>query len=59
MIKLDEIKTIKIGNLFLITIIATHFGKNPNKGGKPPKDNKLIKIINFSFIFLIKVSWEK
>lgn len=48
-----------MGKLFLIVIIAIHFGKNPNKGGSPPKDNKLIKIINFSFRFFTKVNWEK
>lgn len=39
--------------------MANHFGKNPSNGGSPPSDNKLTKIINFSFMFFIRVSWEK
>ncbi len=35
------IKQIIINNLFIIKrfIIVIHLGKNPNIGGKPPKDN--------------------
>lgn len=28
--------------------IINHFGKNPIKGGKPPKDNKEIRAIIFN-----------
>lgn len=41
MIKINEIK---YRLLFIIKLIIIHFGKNPKKGGSPPKEKKLIKI---------------
>lgn len=35
----------KIRFKFINNSIITHLGKNPKNGGKPPKDNKGIKII--------------
>lgn len=29
--------------LLVMKVIAIHLGKNPNKGGRPPKDIKLIE----------------
>lgn len=34
----------------IIISIEIHLGKNPRKGGKPPKDNKGIEIINFCIL---------
>lgn len=39
------------GKLFLIVSMATHLGRKPKSGGRPPKESILIKTINFSFIF--------
>lgn len=41
MIKINEIKY-KL--LFIKKLIIIHLGKNPKKGGKPPKEKKLIKM---------------
>lgn len=30
---------------FISSVMITHFGKNPVKGGRPPKDNKTREII--------------
>lgn len=35
--------------LFNIIMIASHLGKNPIKGGNPPRDKKLRKMINLVF----------
>lgn len=39
------IKNIKL--LFTSKSITSHFGKKPKKGGRPPNDNRGIKIIVF------------
>jgi hypothetical protein len=31
----------------IIAWITIHFGRNPRNGGRPPKDNKDVNIINF------------
>lgn len=34
--------------IFINKSITSHLGKNPKKGGKPPKDKRGIKIIVFT-----------
>lgn len=42
----------------VITSIINHLGKNPKKGGRPPKDNKVMNILDFIsllFVYILKV----
>lgn len=41
--------------------ITIHLGKNPKKGGRPPKESKEVKNINFNRKEFIKVenNWFK
>lgn len=54
---------ISLKNIFSLLIkklIVSHFGKNPRKGGSPPKDKKFnIKIIFIVLLDLIIVIWCK
>lgn len=54
---MHTIKVIK--NMLFKFWIIIHFGKNPVKGGKPPIDRKLQKIINFKIgdIFIKLNAW--
>lgn len=47
---IKKIKTIYLNEI--INSIIIHLGKNPKKGGRPPKDNKGIIITNFIKKFL-------
>lgn len=41
-------------SLFLVSVLITsHFGKNPMKGGSPPKDKKLIINENLMILKLL------
>jgi hypothetical protein len=51
-VKLISKKVNKIKLLNIIISIVIHFGKNPRKGGNPPKDSRGILIINFCILFL-------
>jgi hypothetical protein len=52
----NNIKFNKKNKFFLINIsIIIHFGKNPKKGGKPPKDNKTIKIEILKNLFELNI----
>ena len=42
-----------------IIIITIHFGKNPMKGGIPPRDRKFIENRSFAvlFLFMLLIIW--
>lgn len=42
--------------MFIKKLIIIHLGKNPRKGGNPPKERKLIKIKNFKKKFILKIN---
>lgn len=55
---------INIDIKFLIDWITIHLGKNPKKGGRPPKDKSEINILNFIKGKLLKneniwLKWKK
>jgi hypothetical protein len=49
---LISIKANKIKLLKIIISIVIHLGKNPKKGGSPPKDRRGMLIISFCILFL-------
>lgn len=57
----ENIIIINIIKDLLIFIIKNIFGKNPIKGGKPPKDNIFIKMNNLKNLFFIFIlnNWFK
>jgi len=60
-IRVNIIKVIERICIFLLInlLIVNHLGKNPKKGGNPPKDKKfiVIEIFNILLIFIELVSW--
>lgn len=46
---------IKIWFIEIKELINIHLGKNPIKGGSPPNDRKVVKIINFRIGELLNI----
>lgn len=53
-----NIKQVEKKPFFSIIIITSHLGKNPIKGGNPPRDRKFINKINLVFFLSVYIKFN-